>query len=48
MYCWKAVFCIDMGRTEADLSDGVTVELVGGLWWGVAEQAETLGGAWSA
>jgi hypothetical protein len=33
-----------MGRSASDLSDGVTVEVVGGLWWRVAKQAKSLGG----
>jgi hypothetical protein len=28
------------------LSDSVIVEVVGGLWWHVAEWAKSLGGAW--
>jgi hypothetical protein len=35
---WKEVFWAYLGRTAEDLSDGVTFNVVGGLWWCVAEQ----------
>jgi hypothetical protein len=43
---WKAIFWVGLERSAADLSDGVTIEVVGGLWWHVVEWAKSLGGAW--
>jgi hypothetical protein len=43
---WKVVFWAWAERSTADLSDGMTVEVVGGLWRHVAELVEPLGGAW--
>jgi len=46
MLSWKVIFWVGLERSEANLSDGVTVEVVRGLWWHVAEWAKSLGGAW--
>lgn len=40
-----AVNLVDLEFSAADLSHGVTSDVFGGLWWRVAEWAESLGRA---
>jgi hypothetical protein len=39
-----AVNLVDLEFSATDLSNGVTSNVLGGLWWLVAEHAESLGG----
>jgi len=46
MLGWKAIFWVGLEQLVTDLFDGVTVEVVGGLWWHMAEWAKSLGSEW--